>query len=132
MSLLTQQPSSLIKKRSFDILRRSRDAVPPDGFYEPPAPTIVPILALVYPVLNQDIIQILPEELRKRKVIRIFSDIELKEHIDGSLFEADELVYDSQSYRVFRLAGWINVSGFSGYDGYAVRAEAKELSGMGS
>lgn len=132
MSLLSQQPSSLIKKRSFNILRRSRDVTPPDGFYEPPAPTTVPIQALVYPVIKQDIVQILPEELRKRKVIRIFSNVELKEHIDGSLFEADELVYDGESYRVFRLAGWINVSGFSGYDGYAVRAEAKELSGMGS
>lgn len=132
MSLLTQQPSSLLKKRSFNILRRSRLAVPPDGFYEPPAPTTVPIQALIYPVLNQDVVQILPEELRKRKVIRIFSNVELKEHIDGSAFEADELVYDNQSYRVFRLAGWVNVSGFTGYDGYAVRAEATELSGMGS
>lgn len=132
MSLLTQQPSSLIKKRSFDVLRRSRPLTIPDGFYTPLVPTTVPILALVYPELSQDVIQILPEGIRKRKVIRIFSDIELKEHIDGSLFEADEFPYNGESYRVFRLGSWINVSGFSGYDSYAVRAEAKELSGMGS
>lgn len=132
MSLLTQQPSSLIKKRSFDILRRSRPATIPDGFKATIVPTTIPILALVYPELSQDIIQVLPEAIRKRKVVRIFSNVELKEHINKSLFEADEFVYNNESYRVFRLGSWISVSGFSGYDAYAVRAEAKELSGMGS
>lgn len=131
MSLLTQQPSSLIKKRSFDILRRARPTTIPDGFKVDATPTTVPIQALVYPELSQDIIQVLPEAIRKRKVVRIFSNVELKEHIDKSLFEADEFVYNNESYRVFRLGSWINVSGFSGYDAYAVRAEAKELSGMG-
>lgn len=132
MSLLTQQPSSLLKKRSFNILRRTRPTTLPDGFYTPPAPTVIPIEALVYPILNQDIIQILPEGIRKRKVVRILSNVELKEQINKSQFEADEFEYNGESYRVFRLAGWVNVSGFTGYDGYAVRAEAKELSGMGS
>ena len=130
MSLLSSQPSSLLKKRTFNILRRSKPTTPIRGFYEPPAPTTVPILALVYPTLNKDVVDILPEALRKRKVIRIFSDIELKEQSKTDSFEADQLNYDNELYVVFRVGAWINVSGFSGYEAYAVLATADELKNM--
>jgi hypothetical protein len=129
MDLISQLPFDLIKPRTHIILRRTRDSAGfnEDGIYAPSTPLSISIQAVVSPVIRSDMVSILPEDLRKRKVIRIFSNTQLIEHIDTGIYAADEISYGGESYRVFRLGSWINVNGFSGYEAYAVRIDTEEL-----
>ena len=127
MDLISQLPFDLIAPNPY-IFKRYARGQEIDSEWIKPDPILVNIDALITPYLKKDIVDNLPEALRKRKVIRIFSNAALKEQIDTGEFEADEVVYSNESYRVFKLGDWINVNGFTGYEAYAVRIDSKELS----
>ncbi len=117
-----------IKTKPITVTRRTNEGAVVDGVYIKATPTPVEIDALVYPLVKRDVIQFLPEALKKRKVIRIFTNQPLNEHNSQQQAEADEITYAGHSYRVFKLGDWIDVSGFTGRDAYAVQIDAKELS----
>lgn len=126
--MYSRMPFRLIKTKTITVNRYSDTGDFIDGVYVKGIPTATDIKALVYPLIKQDIIEFLPEALRKRKVIRLFSNYELNEHNSQQAAEADELIYAGHSYRVFKLGNWIDVNGFTGRDAYAVQIDAKELS----
>jgi hypothetical protein len=120
-------PFRLIQAKTVTINRAAQGGFV-EGVYTKGVVTSVDIKAVVYPIIKQDILTLLPEALRTRKVIRLFTNQELNEHNSQQAAEADELVYAGKSYRVFKLGDWIDVSGFTGRDAYAVQIDAKELS----
>lgn len=127
MDLISQLPFDLIKPTDYTIIRTAVGDFNDEGVYVKPDPVEVAAQLLVSPYIRQEIIQTLPEALRKKKVIRIYSNIGLKELIDKSSFEPDEITYNGQAYRVFKLGDWVNVNGFTGYEAYAVRIDTNEL-----
>lgn len=126
MDMISQLPFDLIKPRSFTIKRRGVGELI-DGIWTQEPSSDVVIQAVVSPCIKKSIIDILPEALRKRKVIRIFSNTELKEHIDAASFDADEITYNNQAYRVFHLGDWIDVNGYTAYEAFAVRIDTNEI-----
>ena len=126
MDMISQLPFDLIKPRSFTIKRRGVGELI-DGIWTQDPPSDVVIQAVVSPCIKKSIIDILPEALRKRKVIRIFSNTELKEHIDAASFDADEITYNNQTYRVFHLGDWVDVNGYTAYEAFAVRIDTNEI-----
>lgn len=128
--MLKRLPFRLIKSKEITITRRNSVGTVVDGVYVKGGSSSVVIRAVVYPEIRRDIIQLLPEALRKRKVIRIFTNEDLNEHNSQQSAEADEITYDGHSYRVFKLGAWIDVNGFTGRDAYAVQIDAKELSSL--
>lgn len=126
--MLNRMPFRLIKARTVTINRYADVGDFVDGVYVKGTPTSTTIKAVVYPYIRQDVIDLLPEALRKRKVIRLFTNAELNEHNSQQGAEADELVYAGHNYRVFKLGNWIDVNGFTGRDAYAVQIDAKDLS----
>lgn len=127
MDLISQLPFDLIRPTAYTISRTAIGEFNEEGVYVKPDPIEVPAELVVYPYSKQTIVQILPEALRKKKVIRMHSNIELKELIDRASFEPDEITYNGQAYRVFKLGDWVNVNGFTGYEAYAVRIDTTEL-----
>lgn len=127
MDLISQLPFDLIRPTAYTIVRTAVGSFNDEGVYVKPAPTNIPASLLISPYIKQEIIQTLPEALRKKKVVRIYSNVELKELIDRSSFEPDEITYNGQAYRVFKLGDWVNVNGFTGYEAYAVRIDTTEL-----
>ena len=126
--MLNRMPFRLIKSKTVTINRSSAQGTFVDGVYTKGTVTSVDTKAIVYPLIKQDILTLLPEALRTRKVIRIFTNAELNEHNSQQAAEADELVYADKNYRVFKLGDWIDVNGFTGRDAYAVQIDAKDLS----
>lgn len=126
MDMISQLPFELIGSRAFTVKRRGVGELI-DGIWTQEPPSDVVIQALVSPKVSKNIIDILPEALRKRKTIRIFSNTELKEHIDAASFDADEITYNNQSYRVFHLGDWIDVNGYTAYEAFAVRIDTNEI-----
>lgn len=126
MDLISQLPFDLIKPKAFTIKRRTSGEFI-DGIWVQDASTDVVIQAVVSPCLRKSIIDILPDALRKRKVIRIFSNTELKEHIDAASYDADEITYNDKTYRVFHLGDWVDVNGYTGYEAYAVRVDTQDI-----
>lgn len=126
MDMISQLPFELIASRTFTIKRRGVGEFI-DGIWTQESSSDVVIQALVSPKVSKSIIDILPEALRKRKVIRIFSNTELKEHIDATSFDADEITYNNQTYRVFHLGDWIDVNGYTSYEAFAVRIDTNEI-----
>lgn len=126
MGMISQLPFDLIKPRAFTVKRRGAGEFI-DGIWTQDPSSDVVIQAVVNPCIEKSIIDILPEALRKRKVIRIFSNTELKEHIDAASFDADEITYNNQTYRVFHLGDWVNVNGYTAYEAFAVRIDVDEL-----
>ena len=127
MDLISQLPFDLIRPTSYTITRTAVGDFDDEGVFVKPPPTEVPAQLLVSPCLKQSVLQMLPEALRKKKVIRIYSNVELKELIDKASFEPDEVTYNGQAYRVFKLGDWVNVNGFTAYEAYAVRIDTTEL-----
>jgi len=125
--LMSKIPFKLIKQTAY-IFNRTARGTEVDGEWIKPAPTQIEVLALITPYIRKNAVEILPEALRKRKVVRIFSNVPLIEHIDTGAFEADEFTYSGESYRVFKLGDWVNTSRFTGYEAFAVRIDSKELS----
>lgn len=126
MDMISQLPFDLIKPRAFTIKRRGVGELI-DGIWTQEPSSDVVIQAVVSPCIKKSIIDILPEALRKRKVIRIFSNTELKEHIDAASFDADEITYNNQTYRVFHLGDWVDVNGYTAYEAFAVRIDTNEI-----
>ena len=126
MDMISQLPFDLIKPRSFTVKRRGVGEFI-DGIWTQEPSSDVVIQAVVSPCIKKSIIDILPEALRKRKVIRIFSNTELKEHIDAASFDADEITYNTQTYRVFHLGDWVDVNGYTAYEAFAVRIDTQEV-----
>jgi ethanolamine utilization protein EutQ (cupin superfamily) len=116
----------LIKTRPHTV-RRYGVATIVNGKYVRPTPTEVQVEALVTPCIKRDIIAILPEALRDRKVIRILTNEVLREHNSQQPEESDEFVYDGSNYRVFKMGGWNNVSGYTAREAYAVQIDTKDL-----
>lgn len=127
MDLISQLPFDLVTPNTYTFKRYARGQEI-DSEWVKPDPVDLDVVALFQPCIKKSIIEILPTSLRKRKVIRIFSNIPLKEQINSGSFEADEVIYSNESYRVFHLGDWININGYTAYDAYAVRIDSKELS----
>ena len=127
MDLISQLPFELVTPTPYTFKRHARGQEI-DSEWIKPDPVDLDVQALISPCIKKNIVEILHTSLRKRKVIRIFSNVPLKEQIDSGSFEADEVTYSNESYRVFYLGDWVNVNGFTGYEAYAVRIDSKELS----
>lgn len=125
--MLKRLPFKLIKSTDYTIKRYGTAGVVTKGKYIRPTPTEIVIKAVVTPRVKSDITNLLPEALRKRKMIRILTNSELREQRKGAAYEADELTYDGEEYRVFKLGNWLNVNGFTAREAFAVQIDSKEL-----
>ncbi len=129
MNLMTKIPFKLIKPKVYSFNRFARGSEV-DGVWTKPSPTPVSIEAVIMPYKKKGGIDILPEALRRRKSVRIFSNERLMGHQPQGNYEADEVIYDGESYRVLTVGNWIDSGIFTGYESYAVMIDAKELSSL--
>ena len=127
--MLTSQPFRLIKTTPY-VIKRYGDGVDAGEFVKGKwvkgDSSEITIDALVYPTIKKDLVSILPEALRRRTMLRIFSNFEFKS-LESSGYSPDELTYDGQTYRIWKCGAWINVNGYSGREAYALRIDSHEL-----
>lgn len=117
----------LIKPKNYTINRYATSSTIVNGKWIDGVATPTVISALITPQVKKDIIDKLPEALRKQKTIRIFTNDVLYEHNSQQPFEADEILYAGHSYRVFKLGEWSDVSGYTAREAYAIQIDAKDL-----
>lgn len=85
-------------------------------------------LTLFYPIVKNSTKQFLPEGLRSKKCLHLFCNTELKDFQDGEVKQqADEFVFDGETYRIMKLGAWKDVSGYSGYEAFACKVDSEVL-----
>lgn len=124
--LVPNLPFKLVKPKKYTIKRFSTGEVV-KGVWVKPSPTTMEVDLIIFPHVKRDVLEVLPEGLRKRKTISIFSNVELKETFEDSPHLSDEVTYNNQRYRVFKLASFIDVNGVTAYRAYAVMISNEEL-----
>jgi len=117
----------LIKTKSYTITRHTSASTIVNGKWLDGVVTPTIISALITPQVKRDIIDILPEALRKQKTIRIMTNDILYDHNSQQGYEADEITYSGHTYRIFKLGDWNDVSGYTGREAYAVQVDTKDL-----
>lgn len=89
-------------------------------------------LTLFYPIAKNSTKQFLPEALRAKKWMHLFCNTELKDFQDGEVKQqADEFVFDGETYRIMKLGAWKDVSGYTGYEAYACKVDSEVLAVSG-
>lgn len=116
----------LLKPKPLTLRRKTNSGSYVKGIWVPAASSDVTISALYYEVMKKHELMFLPEALRTKKCLRIFTNdlIKQKEQIPVAQ-DADEFTYDGQDYRVIKVEEWNNVSGFSGYQAYALKIDTE-------
>lgn len=132
MDLISQLPLDLIKPEAVVLHRAANAGSYVNMKWVPAVKTNVTIQATVNERINSEITLILPDSLRTKKTIRIFSNSEIRQKEEAPLNQdADDLTYEGEDYRVFKVERWKNVNGFSGYQAYAVRIDSQVLEVLG-
>lgn len=121
-------PFQLIKPKDFIIKRRANAGTYVRGKWVPATTTDITISALINERLKFSTIQMVPEALKTKRWIRIFTNDLIKQKEDSPAQDADDILFGGQLYRVWRVESWGNVSGFSGYQALAVKVDTEVLS----
>jgi hypothetical protein len=119
--LLSKMRFDLLKPRNDFNFKRYPSATLVDYIYTKGTPTDVVVKALIYPANRSKNLNFLPEGLRDKRVLRIFTnDLIIQSQTDEDE-HGDEFEYDGEDYRVVFVDAWKDVSGFTAYEGYAAK-----------
>ena len=129
--MLSRMPFRLIRPKTINILRYGAGSYV-KGKWVKGTTTTVPIQAVVSPVIKQSMLQFLPENLRAKKVFRLFSNELLKGFQDKEeKQQADEFILNGETFRIVKVGEWEQVSSFSGYEAYAIKLDSEVLTVYG-
>lgn len=121
-------PFRLIKPKDITILRYPSGTYTKGKWVKGTAAQ-VPIKAVVSPVIKQAELQFLPENLRAKKVFRLFSNTMLQVFQDKEdKKQADEFILNGETFRIVKVGEWENVNLFTGYEAYAIKVDSEVLS----
>jgi hypothetical protein len=124
-------PFRLIKTKTLSILRYGAGSYV-KGKWTKGSTTTVPIQAIVSPVIKQSMLQFLPENLRAKKVFRLFSNTQLKGFQDKEeKQQADEFTLNGETFRIVKVGEWESVNNFTGYEAYAIKVDSEVLTAYG-
>jgi hypothetical protein len=125
--LLKRPPSSLLKFKDLVLRRRTGNGSYVNMLWVPATTVPVTIKALYHSRISNTELVKLPETLRNKKLVRIFSGDEIRQKEEHLNQDADEFTYLGEDYQVFKVEPWDDVSGFSGYQAYAVKKDVEVL-----
>jgi len=117
----------LLKPKPLTLKRRATSGSYVKGTWVPSVVITNPVIsALYYEVMKKHELMFLPEALRTKKCLRLFTNdlIKQKEQIPVAQ-DADEFTYNGQDYRVIKVEEWDDVSGFFGYQAYALKIDTE-------
>ena len=124
-------PFRLIRTKNINILRYGVGSYV-KGKWVKGATTTVPIQAIVSPVIKQSMLQFLPENLRAKKVFRLFSNTKLNGFQDKEeKQQSDEFVLNGETFRIVKVGEWEDVGTFTGYEAYAIKVDSEVLTVYG-
>ena len=73
-------------------------------------------------------LQFLPENLRAKKVFRLFSNTKLNGFQDKEeKQQADEFTLNGETFRIVKVGEWEDVGTFAGYEAYAIKVDSEVL-----
>ena len=125
--MLAKMPFRLIRTKNIDILRYGVGSYV-KGKWVKGSTTTVPIQAIVSPVIKQSMLQFLPENLRAKKVFRLFSNTKLNGFQDKEeKQQADEFTLNGETFRIVKVGEWEDVGTFTGYEAYAIKVDSEVL-----
>ena len=125
--MLAKMPFRLIRTKNIDILRYGVGSYV-KGKWVKGSTTTVPIQAIVSPVIKQSMLQFLPENLRAKKVFRLFSNTKLNGFQDKEeKQQADEFTLNGETFRIVKVGEWEEVGAFTGYEAYAIKVDSEVL-----
>ena len=125
--MLAKMPFRLIRTKNIDILRYGVGSYV-KGKWVKGSTTTVPIQAIVSPVIKQSMLQFLPENLRAKKVFRLFSNTKLNGFQDKEeKQQADEFTLNGETFRIVKVGEWEEVGTFTGYEAYAIKVDSEVL-----
>lgn len=129
--MLAKMPFRLIRTKNINILRYGVGSYV-KGKWVKGATTTVPIQAIVSPVIKQSMLQFLPENLRAKKVFRLFSNTKLSGFQDKEeKQQSDEFVLNGETFRIVKVGEWEDVGTFTGYEAYAIKVDSEVLTVYG-
>ena len=129
--MLAKMPFRLIRTKNINILRYGVGTYV-KGKWVKGSTTTVPIQAVVSPVIKQSMLQFLPENLRAKKVFRLFSNTQLKGFQDKEeKQQADEFTLNGETFRIVKVGEWESVNNFTGYEAYAIKVDSEVLTAYG-
>ena len=125
--MLAKMPFRLIRTKNINILRYGVGSYV-KGKWVKGSTTTVPIQAIVSPVIKQSMLQFLPENLRAKKVFRLFSNTKLNGFQDKEeKQQADEFTLNGETFRIVKVGEWEDVGTFTGYEAYAIKVDSEVL-----
>lgn len=125
--MLAKMPFRLIRTKNINILRYGVGSYV-KGKWVKGSTTTVPIQAIVSPVIKQSMLQFLPENLRAKKVFRLFSNTKLNGFQDKEeKQQADEFTLNGETFRIVKVGEWEDVGTFAGYEAYAIKVDSEVL-----
>lgn len=125
--MLAKMPFRLIRTKNINILRYGVGSYV-KGKWVKGSTTTVPIQAIVSPVIKQSMLQFLPENLRAKKVFRLFSNTKLNGFQDKEeKQQADEFTLNGETFRIVKVGEWEEVGTFTGYEAYAIKVDSEVL-----
>ena len=125
--MLAKMPFRLIRTKNINILRYGVGSYV-KGKWVKGTTTIVPIQAIVSPVIKQSMLQFLPENLRAKKVFRLFSNTKLNGFQDKEEKQQDdEFTLNGETFRIVKVGEWEEVGTFTGYEAYAIKVDSEVL-----
>ena len=125
--MLAKMPFRLIRTKNINILRYGVGSYV-KGKWVKGGTTTVPIQAIVSPVIKQSMLQFLPENLRAKKVFRLFSNTKLNGFQDKEeKQQADEFTLNGETFRIVKVGEWEEVGTFTGYEAYAIKVDSEVL-----
>lgn len=129
--MLAKMPFRLIRTKNINILRYGVGSYV-KGKWVKGTTTTVPIQAIVSPVIKQSMLQFLPENLRAKKVFRLFSNTKLNGFQDKEeKQQSDEFVLNGETFRIVKVGEWEDVGTFTGYEAYAIKVDSEVLTVYG-
>ena len=129
--MLAKMPFRLIRTKNINILRYGVGSYV-KGKWVKGSTTTVPIQAIVSPVIKQSMLQFLPENLRAKKVFRLFSNTKLNGFQDKEeKQQADEFTLNGETFRIVKVGEWEEVGAFTGYEAYAIKVDSEVLTVYG-
>ena len=125
--MLNRMPFRLIKPKDLTVSRYPSGSYIKGKWVKGTA-TQIPIKAVVSPVIKQAELQFLHENLRAKKVFRLFSNTMLQVFQDKEdKKQADEFTLNGETFRIVKVGEWENVNNFTGYEAYAIKVDSEVL-----
>jgi hypothetical protein len=133
MDLISQLPFDLVSTKAITIHRADNAGAYVNMKWVPATKEDVVIQATVNERIKSEVTLILPDSLRTKKMVRLFSNSEIRQKEEPPINQdADDLTYKNEKYRVFKVECWDNVNGFSGWQAYAVKIDSQVLEVLGN